>query len=359
MTGGSGMNSKERVLAALNHKQPDRVPATMEGVSETWDNMKKHLGVGSNEEVMQKLEIDTRIMDIPPYIGPELKTYNNKKGDKVYTHPFGYEYEMKWNGAEYNSLTVTHPLQGIETIEQLNAFTSWPNPDHFDYEAVKRFCDNHKDKAIRVGWPGPYQTFLELFPAEDFYMLMGLNPDLTKALLNRWNDFILEFYEKILIAGDGAIDFLRTCDDYGTQISLLFSPQMWDDYFAENTSKLVKLCHKYDAKFMQHSCGAVRSIIPNLINCGVDALEPLQKVIGMEPAGLKKDFGDQLCFQGGVDTQHLLPLGTPQEVKAETESIIETLNVNGGYILAPSQTFEADIPAENIMAMYEARNKFR
>ena len=80
-----------------------------------------------------------------------------------------------------------------------------------------------------------------------------------------------------------------------------------------------------------------------MINCGVDALEPLQKVIGMEPAELKKDFGDKLCFQGGVDTQYLLPHGTPIEVKEETENIIETLNDNGGYILAPSQTFEGDV----------------
>ena len=353
------MNSKERVIAALNHQTPDRVPATMEGVPETWDNMKKHLSVETDEEVMNILEIDTRIMDLPPYIGPELKTSSNKSGDTIYTHPFGFKYEKKWNGIEYNNFTVYHPLEGVKTIEQLNAYMDWPNPDHFDYEAVKRFCDTHKDKAIRIGWPGPYQVLLDLVPAEEFYILMALNPELVHALLNRWNEFTMEMYEKMFIAGDGAIDFIRCCDDYGTQISLLFSPEMWTDYFADNTKKMVDLTHKYGAKYMQHSCGAVRSIIPNLIECGVDALEPLQKVEGLEPADLKKDFGDKLCFQGGVDTQNLLPHGTPEEVKAETQSIIETLNVNGGYILAPSQVFEADIPAENIMAMYEARNKFR
>lgn len=357
--GGQMMNSKERILAALNHQTPDRVPATLEGVTETWDRLKKHYSVGTDEEVMNILEIDTRIMQIPPYIGPKLKTFTSETGSKIYTHPFGHRYEKVWNSIEYNDFTVHHPLKDIKTIEQFNAYHDWPNPDHYDYEAVKRFCDTHSDKAIRIGWPGPYQTFLELFPAEEFYMLMALNPELVHALLDRWNEFILEMYERMFIAGDGAIDFLRCCDDYGTQLSLLFSPAMWDEYFAENTKKIVQLSHKYNAKYMQHSCGAIRSIIPNLIDCGVDALEPLQKVVGMEPDGLKKDFGKDICFQGGVDTQHLLPFGTPEEVKAEAESLIKTLNVNGGYILGPSQTFEADIPVENIIAVYDARNKFR
>ena len=234
----------------------------------------------------------------------------------------------------------------------------WPNPDHYDYEAVKRFCDKHKDKAIRIGWPGPYQTFLELYSPQEFYINMIENPELLKTMLKRWNDFCMELYERMFEAGGGAIDFIRPCDDYGTQLSLLFSTEMWSEYFTENTKRLVQLAHKYNAFYMQHSCGAVSSIIPNLIDCGVDALEPLQKVKGMEVERLKRDFGDKLCFQGGVDTQALLPFGKPEEVKAEAEHIIEVMNVNGGYILAPSQDFEGDVPVENIVAMYEARKKF-
>lgn len=352
------MTSKERVRAAVQHVQPDRVPATMQCVETAWDSLKKHFQVETNDEVMDILEIDTRIMDFPPYIGPERPDYINEKGEKVHTHPFGQKYVDKWNGIEYNWHTIYRPLQHVETIEDLNRFTDWPNPDHFDYEAVKKFCDKHKDKAIRIGWPGPYQVFLELFPAEEFYILMADEPDLVKAMLHRYSEFYMEMYERMFIAGDGAIDLIRPCDDYGTQISLLFSPTMWNEYFAENTRKLVDLAHKYNCFYLQHSCGAVRGIIPNLIECGVDVLEPIQKVKGMEVDGLKRDFGDKLAFQGGVDTQNLLPNGTPEEVRKETEYIIKTLNVNGGYILAPSQDFEGDVPVKNILALYEARKSF-
>lgn len=352
------MNSKERVRTAIQHKQPDKVPSTMQCVDTAWEKLRKHFQVETNDDVMERLDIDTRIMDFPPYIGPERPDFTNEKGEIVHTHPFGYHYVDKWNGIEYNWHTIYRPLKHVETLEQLNKFSDWPDPDHFDYEAVKKFCDRHKDKAIRIGWPGPYQVFLELFPAEEFYMLMADEPDLVKAMLNRFSEFYLEMYERMFIAADGQIDMLRTADDYGTQISLLFSPTMWDEYFAENTKKVVQLAHKYNAFFLQHSCGAVREIIPNLIRCGVDILEPIQKVRGMEVDGLKRDFGDKLTFQGGVDTQYLLPHGTPEEVKKETEYIIETMNVNGGYILAPSQDFEGDVPIENILALYDARKKF-
>jgi uroporphyrinogen decarboxylase len=352
------MNSKERIRATVQHQQPNHVASTMQCVQTAWDKLKKYFNVETEDEVMDILDIDTRIMDLPPYIGPDHPDYVNAQGETVHTHPFGQKYIEKWNGVEYNWHTIYRPLQDVHSLEDLAKFHDWPNPDDYDYEAVKRFCDKHQDKAIRIGWPGPYQVFLEMYPAEEFYCLMAEDPDLVKAMLNRYSDFYMELYERMFEAGDGAIDLIRPCDDYGTQISLLFSPAMWEEYFAENTKKLVNLAHKYGCFYLQHSCGAVRGIIPNLIRCGADVLEPVQKVKGMEVEGLKKDFGDKLCFEGGVDTQHLLPCGTPEEVRAETEHIIEVMNVNGGYILAPSQDFEGDVPVENILALYDARKKF-
>ncbi|MEG0227945.1 MAG: uroporphyrinogen decarboxylase family protein, partial [Lachnospiraceae bacterium] len=263
------MTSKERIRTALSHKQPDYVPATMDCVDTIWEKLQKHFHVETKYEVMNLLDIDTRIMDLPPYIGPNRPDFMNSKGEVVHTHPFGPQYVNKWNGVEYNKHIVKRPLEHVQTIQDLNAYTNWPNPDYFDYEAVKRFCDTHKNKAIRIGWPGPYQAFLDMFPAENFYILMAEEPELITAMLDRYSDFYLELYERMLIAGDGAIDILRTCDDYGTQISLLFSPAMWEEYFAKNTKKLVTLSHKYNCYFLQHSCGAVRKIIPNLIRCGI------------------------------------------------------------------------------------------
>lgn len=352
------MTSKERVRTAIARKTPDRVPATMQCVETAWEKLKKAFQTDDTDAIMERLDIDTRIMALPPYKGQELPTFQRADGETVYTHPFGYRYINKWNGVEYNAHTVQFPLQGVRTMEELEKFCQWPSPEDYDYEAVKRFCDRHRDKAVRIGWPGPYQVFTYFCPVEEFYLLMAEEPELVEAMLNRYSQFYLELYERMLEAGDGAIDILCCCDDYGTQKSLLFSPDMWDTYFAGNTRKLTSLAHRYGCYYMQHSCGAVSRIIPNLIACGVDMLEPVQKVAGMEVAALKAEFGDRIAFQGGVDTQKLLPLGTPEEVKREAEYVIETMNVNGGYILAPSQDFEGDVPVENILALYEARKKF-
>lgn len=353
------MTSKERIRATVEHKQPDKVASTMQCVDTAWERLRKHFGFETNDEVMDKLEIDTRIMDLPPYIGPELPSFTNANGELEITHPLGYRYVNKWNGVEYNWHTVHRPMADIYTLEDLAEHEDkWPNPDHFDYQAVRDFCLKHEDKAIRVGWPGPYQVFLELFPAQQFYILMAEEPELVKAMLDRFVKFSMELYERMFEACGGMIDLLRPCDDYGTQRGLLFSVSMWREYFAENTKKIADLAHKYNCFYLQHSCGAIREIIPELISCGVDVLEPVQKVRGMEVDGLKRDFGNDICFQGGVDTQKILPLGTPEEVAAETERIIEIMNVNGGYILAPSQDFEGDVPVENIIALYDARKKF-
>lgn len=352
------MTSKERIRATIEHKPTDRIPSTMQCVETEWDNLKKHFGVETEEEVMDILEIDTRILDMPPYIGPENENYVNEDGEEVFTHPMGFRYVKKWNGVEYNMHIIHLPYDHIETWEDFEKFDGWLNPDHYDYNAVKEFCDRHEDKAIRIGWPGPYQVFTQMYDAEKFYINMYEKPDLIKAMLNRYCDASLELYERMFEAAGDRVDILRCCDDYGTQISLLFSPGMWDEFFAENTKRFVDLAHRHGAYYLQHSCGAIRPIIPNLIRLGVDVIEPIQKVTGMEVDGLKADFGKDICFQGGVDTQGVLPLGTPDEVYEETVRVIRALSPGGGYILAPSQDFEGDVPVENVIALYEARKEF-
>ncbi|VGO11905.1 hypothetical protein PDESU_00453 [Pontiella desulfatans] len=348
-----GMTSKERVRAAFEHKTPDRVPCFLKGVDVAYGKLMKHFGVDSYEAVHDKMDIDVWNL-WAPYIGPELPVQKTADGHDEFTHEFGYRYIMHWNGAEYNAHTTYYPLQETETIEQLDAWT-WPNPDHFDYEAVARECGKHENRALRIGWPGVYQFVTNLVDAEKLYIDMATEPEYAQHLFDKMVEFELEYYGRMFEAADGRIDILCVCDDYGTQNGMLFSNDMWNQFFAKNTKRLADLAHRHGAFYLQHSCGAVRPIIGNLIDCGVDGLDPIQKVAGMEPEGLKADFGDQLCFHGGIDTQDLLPHGTPAAVTAEAERFIETLNKNGGYILGPSQDFEGDVPVENILALYAAR----
>ena len=353
------MTSKERIRAALAHKDTDRVPTTMSCVETAWRNLQKYLGVETNEEVMQHFEIDTRSMDIPPYIGPDIPSFVNERGETVHTHPFGYQYINKWNGIEYNSQIISTPYSVMKTMEDIEQFEGWLNPDHFDYNAMTKFVKQHEDKAIRIGWPGPYQVYTLLYNTEDFYVNMYEEPEMIKAMLDKYCRLCYEIYERMYEAANNKVDFICCCDDYGTQISTLFSPSMWNEFFAENTKMFVEQAHRHGAYYMQHSCGAIRGIIPNLVACGIDALEPIQKVVGMEVDSLKAEFGKQICFQGGIDTQHILPLGTPEEVYAETTRVIKALYKNGGYILCGSQAFEGDVPPENICALYEAAKQFR
>lgn len=355
------MTSKERIRAAIAHKEVDRVPTTMHCVETAWKNLKKYLKVETEEEVLQHFDIDVREISLPPYTGSVAEPFKNEDGDMVYTHPFGYQYVKKWNGVEYNDCIITTPYDVIQSLEDLERFDGWVNPDNYDYNAVTEFVKKHEDKAIRIGWPGPYQVFTLMYNTQEFYINMYEEPELVKAMLDRYCQASLEIYERMFEAANNKIDILRCCDDYGTQISTLFSSSMWDEFFAENTKKFVELAHRHDAYYMQHSCGAIRGIIPNLVRCGIDALEPIQKVAGMEADSLKRDFGKELCFQGGVDTQHILPFGTPQEVFDETTRIIRELHKDGkegGYILCGSQDFGGDVPPENIVALYEAGKQY-
>lgn len=346
------MTSKERVRKAVNHQQPDKVPANFECVGHVMDKLLKHYGFSDPEQLYCKFDIDIRGV-WPAYIGPELKSYHDN-GDRVEESYWGNMTKLVWTGKEYNGMDIFRPLDACETLEDLDKYR-WPSPDWFDYEALKRECDKYRDKAIIIGHEGPFQHACALRSMEKLFVDMALEPDFAHRIYDRMVEFELEMYERMFIAADGQIDILRPHDDYGTQISLLFSTDMWRDYFKANTIKLVNLTHKYGAFYMQHSCGSVRPIIPELVKCGVDILEPVQKLKGLEPENLKKEFGDRLTFHGGIDTQQILPFGNPEDIVKETKYFIDTLNVNGGYILMASQGFEGDVPLENIEAMYSVR----
>lgn len=345
------MTSKERVRKALSHIQPDRVPANFECVGSVAEKLLKYNGFETMEQIYQKYGIDIRPV-YPKYIGPVLRSWKDN-GMEISESYWGWRDKFHWTGKEYNSITCYYPLDQFDTVEQLENY-AWPSPDWFDYESIKYQCDEYKDKATITGHEGPFQIATFLRSTENLFADMAINPEFAHKIYDKMVEFELEYYERILQAANGQIDIIRPHDDYGTQISLLFSVDMWREYFKDNTKKLVDLTHEYGAFYQQHSCGAVRDIIPELIDCGVDVLEPLQKVNGMMPEDLKKSFGDKLAFHGGIDTQFVLPFGTVEDVKKETEHVIKTLNINGGYILMASQGFEGDVPISNIEAVYNS-----
>jgi uroporphyrinogen decarboxylase len=318
-------------------------------------HLKEHYGFSSEEEVYTHFDIDIRTA-APAYTGPERGRRELEGRDYEYEGMFGEWRRAVWDGREYNTVCFGHPLDEAETADDVDSMMIWPKPEWFDYDSFGEKLSRMGDKAVIIGHWGPFQTSANLRAEEKLYMDMALNPDLAHRIFQGMHEFQMWHYRNMLEAGGGRIDILRTHDDYGTQRGMLFSIEMWRDYFKTYTRELADLAHRYGAFFQQHSCGAVRPVIPDLIECGVDSIEPIQPVEGMDPEDLATEFGRKITFCGGIDTQHLLPYGTQEEVRAETQRYVNALGRDGGYILYPSQAWESCVPIPNIEALYSIRS---
>ncbi len=195
-----------------------------------------------------------------------------------------------------------------------------------------------------VGW---------LIGQENLFVWMHTRPEVVAMIINRVVDFEIAATEKFLKACHGLLDITYFGNDFGTQRGLVISPQNWHRFFRHHTRRFFALSHDFGCRVMFHSCGSVRSILPWLIEDGLDILDPVQTTAcGMAFPSLVKDFG-QLTFHGGVSTQTTLPFGSPAGVRAEVRSFVKMTQGKGGYILCGSQEFIKDIPLENLLAMYE------
>lgn len=349
------MTSKERVKSAVCQKKPDRVPADFSAGIAVREGLKKKYGYENGEQILERFEIDFREV-YPAYIGPALKKYDSC-GRRIRSSYYGYYELMVWNGYDHDYVPYYYPFNDFDSIQQVDNY-QWPEPAWFDYESIKQQCEKHKDRAIVTGDAGVYQFGSFMREMDKLFVDMVIEPDFAQRIFDRFVEFELEHYSNVFKAADGQIDILRIYDDFGTQNNMLFSPEMWRIFFKSNLSKLADLAHKNGAFLMLHSCGAIRPIIPDLVDCKVDILDPVQKVAGLEPEGLIKDFGGKITFHGGIDTQNLLPNGNEEEVAKEVKHFIDVLGKNGGYILAPSQAFQNDVPLENIEALYKAKAKY-
>lgn len=356
---GELMTSKERIRKAVSHENTDKLPIDFIATNYTVERLKKELKLNNEEEVLQYIQSDVRVLDInKAYNGKTLKTY--VKDGETYEETFwGYERKHHFDGNDYNLINTKFALDDDMNIDDALDKYTFPNADDFDYSVVSTFTQDHPDKAICFGHAGAYQmAATNLRNTELLLMDMALNPDGCHRLFDGMNNFLLKHYEKALEAGKGKVDILRIHDDYGTQISMLFSIDMWKDYFMDNLKKFADLAHKYDAMLMQHSCGAIEPLLPYFIECGVDILDPIQKVQGLEPKNIKDKYGKDITFHGGIDTQNLLPKGTTDEVQKECEDYIDILYKDGGYIFTSSQHLQGDVPVKNIIAMYETAKKY-
>ncbi len=347
------MTSKQRVLDAIEHKRTDRVPLDLWATKETMEGLCKHFRTDDADDVMKELGIDIRVVE-PEYTGPALEASHDGKVKDIWGVT---RRQVDFSGGNY--LEVEHyPLDGDITISDIENYP-WPNPDHYDYSVIPKLCEKYSDCAIlnvgsRINRTSVLKAAMYLRGMQQLMIDMALNPLLVDALLEKISDYYLAHNKRIFKAGEGLIDIFMMGDDFGTQKGLLISSAMFRRYFAPKLKEFASQAKSYGLKVMLHSCGSIRELIPDIIEIGVDILNPVQtNSKDMVPEELKEEFGDRLCFHGGIDIQHTLPFGSTEDVKQEVEDRIRVLGKDGGYILVSTHNIQNDTPIENILTMYE------
>jgi len=347
------MTSKERVLIAASLGKPDRVPMDFNANPATMNRLMQDLGVSSLKELLLHLHVD--IIDIrgvadPAYCGPISEYRNLGSGIENY---WGMRRKVMQTATGPENCYVDFPLADADSIEKIETH-AWPSIDWFDFDGFAESLALWNDFAVMASGASVLQHPMLLCGMDKILTDIALNPDLACAVFDKFTNFYVAYYDKMLTAAKGRIDLFRIGDDIGTQRGPLISPAMFKQFIAPRLRLLVDLAHSHNTKVMFHSCGGITAFIDALIDIGVDIIDPIQvRADNMDPARIKEEYGERICLHGSIDTQYVLPLGTPQEVTDNVKQMIDILGCDGGFILAPCHVLQTDVPTENVSAMYE------
>lgn len=374
------LTHRQRVLAALNHQEPDRVPLDIAGTRCTtlhrvaYQNLIAHLGlpfrpsmiwdsmqqvVLPEEDVLEFLDVDTRAIWAgapdgfkPRDLGPDY-------------------YEDEWRvvrhcpkGGHYFDLHQC-PLESEPTLDDLERFP-WPDPD--DPGRVRGLRDRaeylrHKtDYAVVLNLGATLlHTSQYLRGFEGWFMDLALRPEFMHALLDKILGIHARTIRNVLRAVGGEnVDVAFIADDLATDVGPMFSPAAYREFLKPRLKQIIGTIREFSAaKILYHCCGAAHHFLDDLIECGVDAINPVQtSARGMDPAELKARFGGRVSFWGGIDTRCVLNLGTPEDVRAEVRRVVRALAPGGGYVLNFVHNAQPDVKPENIVAMVDELRRF-
>ena len=350
------ITSKQRVLTAVNHKISAHVPITFDAEIEVYESLQQHLKVTSKEDLFDRLNVDTWM------ILPTNFIYPLSDMDKEYkTSIWGYGTKLtRYTGGSYDELCYS-PLADKNDFADIKNYP-WPSQNTLGFSHYPNEIKTHSDKAI-IGvftW-GAYFIATFVRGIENLMLDFAMNKKYAHYLIDTIAEKCYYFLDKMLDEYGDGIDIVYMADDYCSQFSPFFSPDDFEEFVVPYLTRFVERVHKANKKFLLHVCGAVRPLLPMIIDAGVDMLEPIQtRATGMEPKGLKKDFGKDMCFYGGMDLQQILNKGSKEQVKDEAKRLIDILGKDGGYIFGPGHTYiQVDAPLENIMAMYQTAFEYR
>jgi len=343
------MTPRERWQAVLDRKPPDRVPMDIWATGEAMAKLKRHLGVETRDEVCRKLRIDAPLNTGPRYAGPPPA-----EGEDIW----GCRHrDVSYEGGVYSEC-VHNPLAAFESVDEIEASYRWPDPDWWDYSGIAAHvaeATRAEDRPIRAGGSEPFLTYCELRGQEQGYMDLVLNPEMVHYCLDKLFDLAYEQTRRIYEALPNKVMISYVAEDLGSQNDLLFSLAHIREFLLPRMKRMMDLVHSAGAYVFTHSDGSIRKVIPDLIEIGMDVLNPIQwRCAGMERDALKREFGETICFHGGMDNQQTLAFGTVEDVRQEVADNLRILGEGGGYIIAPCHNIQAVSPPENVVAMFEA-----
>jgi uroporphyrinogen decarboxylase len=379
------MSSRDRVLAVLNHEIPDQVPIIM-GVSnatgikmKTYQGMKKLLNIDArdeyiyqwpelgtaliDEETMLRLGSDVRgVLDIHP--ADTLKRNQTRDPHSPFIDSWGSGQKEIGPGEWFPGV---HPIADASSLADLENYPGWPDmkdPSRIAHvkSAAAALKEQNKFAIMAIPWLlFPLERAFAMQGMDTFLLNLAMNPEFAVSLLKKTaalcKDLMGPFLEEL---GDN-VDIVKIGDDLGTQESLLMSPKMYREILKPIHADYIRFIkERTKAKVFFHTDGDVFPLIEDFIEMGVDILNPIQTSAGKmsDLDGLKKQFGDNIIFCGGIDTHRVLPSGTVDEVRQEVKRVIQVLGKGGGYMVSSVHTIMNDVPPENVLAMVDAVKEF-
>ncbi len=348
------MDSRERVLAAMNLEKLDRVPTDIWATEEVWDKLRQHFG--ADADLYSALHIDGIANLTPKYVGPPLPEMPTGES----TDYWGMRHRPVDYGTGVYMEQYFYPLAEAKTIDDVEQY-QWPSADWFDFSEMPAAAKAAREKqAVMAGYMIPFHQHTLLRGLAQSLMDPHDDAELTHHIIARLSDFFYEYHLRMFEMCAGLIDVSQVTDDFGSQTGLLISPETFRTFYRPQMQRFIDLCHSFGIKVFHHDDGAIRPLLPDLVEMGIDILNPVQaNCPGMEMEGLKRDFGQDICFHGAIDNQEILPFGSPEEVRAEVRHALDALASDGtGYILAPCHNLQAVTPVDNIIAMYDEAHNY-
>jgi uroporphyrinogen decarboxylase len=381
------MNSRQRLLTTLNHQEPDHIPLDLGATQVTgihlraYKGLRQRLGLPAqepticdyiqglalpDEDLISRLGVDVR--GLFPLNSHNWNVTENQEVEYwIYHDEWGITHRRPYPDGLYYSI-MKEPLNRPDlTAADIQNF-AWPDYGApWRIEGLREQAEGYRAAGYAVMLKDPFAGIFEMAQRivgmEKLLLMMAMDAALAGVLFDKLTELKLDFWEMALPKLADRVDVISQADDYGSQASQIISPRMYREQIKPRWKVIFQRIRKLapGAFRFLHSCGNVRPLIPDFIELGVQILNPVHiKATGMEPVALKRDFGDALTFWGGgVDTQDTLPHGTPQQVRDEVRRNIEALAPGGGYVFNTVHNIQADVPVENILAMYEAFQEYQ